>query len=292
MSDDSVASRYRLSSTIELRNGALMPRIHLGVWESNGAVCETAVRAALECGYRAVDTAEWYENEAEVGAAIRAFLASPAAAATGLQRRDIWFTTKLRANVGYEETREAIRRSRRTSGLPRLDLYLLHSPYGGREKRLECWRAVEDAMAEGEVGTGGVSNFGLTHLRELVDAQPRVLPAVNQIEVNPFNTRRELTSFCQEHGIVVQAYSPLAKAWRMQHPKILELAQRYSCSPAQLLIRWSLQHDFVPLPKSANKERIRANGQLEGFDIGQDDMKVLDGLDEYLITDWDPTNTE
>lgn len=115
---------------------------------------------------------------------------------------------------------------------------------------------------------------------------------MNQIEVHPFNTRTEITSFCQEHNIIVEAYAPLARALRMKHLTITAMSQKYSCTPAQLMIRWSLQHGFVPLPKSVSKERIIANGDVGGFEIDNADMKTMDGLDEYLVTDWDPVDCD
>jgi diketogulonate reductase-like aldo/keto reductase len=129
-------------------------------------------------------------------------------------------------------------------------------------------------------------------LQELVDSEPKIMPAVNQIEVHPFNTRTDITSFCAQHDIIVEAYAPLARALRMEHPKIQELSNKYGCTPAQLLVRWSLQHGNVPLPKSVTKERIVANGKVHGFEIEAEDMKTLDRLDEYLVTDWDPTNAD
>jgi len=167
---------------------------------------------------------------------------------------------------------------------------LLHSPYGGTRDRLESWRAVEDAIKDGEVRIGGVSNFGVKHLDELVASQPRVMPAVNQIEVHPFNTRTNITETCRKHGILVEAYAPLAQARRMKDPTIVSLAKKYHVTWAQLMIRWSLQHGYIPLPKSVQKERIEANGKIEGFEITEEDMSAMDGLDEYLVTDWDPVD--
>ena len=129
-------------------------------------------------------------------------------------------------------------------------------------------------------------------MQELLDSQPRIHPAVNQVEVHPFNTRTEITSYCQEHDIVVEAYAPLARALRMQHPTISSLSKKYSVTPAQLMIRWSLQHGFVPLPKSVSKPRIEANGAVDGFEIKSEDMETMDGLDEYLVTDWDPVDCD
>lgn len=127
---------------------------------------------------------------------------------------------------------------------------------------------------------------------ELLDSKPKFPAAVNQIEVHPFNTRTDITSFCLEHDIVVEAYAPLVRAMRMTHPVIQTLSTRYRCTPAQLLVRWSLQHGFVPLPKSVTQSRIAENVQIEGFEIGKEDMERMDGLDEYLVTDWDPVDAE
>jgi diketogulonate reductase-like aldo/keto reductase len=152
-----------LSSRIKLNNGISMPRIHLGVYMTSGRETESAVRCALEAGYRAIDSAQWYANEHEVGSAVRAFIESKHNV-QGLGREDIWFTTKLKTNTSYDATRRAIKKSISESGLEYLDLYLLHSPYGGEKKRLECWAAIEDAVRDGEVRSAGVSNYGVRHV--------------------------------------------------------------------------------------------------------------------------------
>lgn len=127
-------------------------------------------------------------------------------------------------------------------------------------------------------------------MKELLDSNPRHRPTVNQIEVHPFNTRTEICRFCQDNDIVVEAYAPLVRALKMKHRDIISLSKRYSCTPGQLLVRWSLQHGYVPLPKSVRRERIEENAQVGGFKIDEGDMKTMDGLDEYLVTDWDPTD--
>ena len=152
---------FSLSSTIKLNNGVLMPRIHLGTYMTSGRETSTAVTHALSLGYLAIDSAEWYGNEKAVGSAILKYIKS---SEQQVKREDIWFTTKLQNNVGYEDTKRKIQESVKESGLGYLDLYLLHSPYGGRGKRLECWRAVEDAIDEGSVRAGGVSNYGVKHV--------------------------------------------------------------------------------------------------------------------------------
>lgn len=132
----------------------------------------------------------------------------------------------------------------------------------------------------------------ILQLQELLDSAPKIMPAVNQIEVHPFNTQTDITSFCREHDIVVEAYAPLARALRMKHPKIVELSRKYRCEPAQLMVRWSLQKGYVPLPKSVQKERIVSNSNVASFEIAEEDMEALDGLDEHLVTDWDPTDAD
>lgn len=282
----SLATRLPLPNT----NGLTIPAIHLGVYLMSGREASQAVKHALASGYRAVDSAQMYHNEGQCGKAVKDFLASKDNT-DGLKREDIFFTSKLASNsTDYDTVRASIKQSVKTCGLGYIDLFLLHSPYGGKQARLTSWRALEDAVSDGEVRIGGVSNFGVKHLQELQAAKPRTLPAVNQIEVHPFNTRTQITEYCQKNGIMVEAYAPLARALRMKHPVIKELSSKYSCTPAQLMVRWSLQHGFVPLPKSVTPSRIEENAKIEGFEIETADQKRMDGLDEYLVTDWDPVD--
>ncbi|PVI07967.1 Aldo/keto reductase [Periconia macrospinosa] len=274
---------YSLASRTKLPNGLYMPTIHLGVYLTSGKETYQAVRWALEAGYRGIDSAQMYHNEKECGQAILDFLSSDANTES-LKREHIHFTSKLASNSTYDVVRKAIKRSIKECGLGYIDLFLLHSPYGGRKARLDSWRALEDAIDDGEIRTAGVSNYGVKHLRELLVSKPRIPPAVNQIEVHPFNTRKDITSYCSEHNIVVEAYAPLVRALRMKHPTIVSLAKKYSCTPGQLLVRWSLQHGYVPLPKSVKKARIVENAEMGGFTIEDSDMQTMDGLDEYLVT--------
>jgi diketogulonate reductase-like aldo/keto reductase len=131
-----------------------------------------------------------------------------------------------------------------------------------------------------------------TQLQELLDSKPRIIPAINQVEVHPFNTRTDITSFCAQHDIVVEAYAPLVRAMRMRHPVLTQLSKKYGATPAQVLVRWSLQKGYVPLPKSTKKERIEENADVAKFALEEEDVKRLDGCDEYLVTDWDPTDAE
>ncbi|KAF1354898.1 alcohol dehydrogenase [Delphinella strobiligena] len=278
-----------LASRVKLNNGLSMPHIHFGLDFSSGNETIKPVRWALESGYRGFDSAQMYHNEKVTGRAINDFLSSPANT-TNLTREDIHYTSKLIRNSDYETARASIKKSVKECDLGYIDLFLLHAPFGGKRARLESWRAVEDAVLEGEVKIGGVSNFGVKHLREILESGPRVTPAVNQIEVHPFNTRPPITSFCQQNGIVVESYCPLARGLRMKHPTILQLSKKYECSPGQLMIRWNCQHGYVPLPRSTKKERIVENADISRFNIEENDMNTLDGLDEYLVTDWDPVD--
>lgn len=283
---------YSLATRLPLQNGLSIPQIHLGVYLMSGREARQAVKYALASGYRAIDSAQMYHNEAECGKAIREFLEDKSLNTQGLKREDIFFTSKLASNSDYTRARSAIKKSVETCGLGYIDLFLLHSPYGGKTSRLASWKAVEDAVQDGEIKIGGVSNFGVKHLEELIASRPEMLPAVNQIEVHPFNTRTSITDFCQKNGILVEAYAPLARALRMKHPTIAELSKKYQCTPAQLMVRWSLQHGFVPLPKSVSKERIEANGKIDFFEVDKADMERMDALDEYLVTDWDPVDAD
>ena len=283
---------FSLSTRISLSNGLTIPQIHLGVYLMSGKEASNAVRHALSSGYRAIDSAQMYRNERDCGQAILSWLNDKTANTSGFQREDIFFTSKLASNSSYDAARKSIKQSVKTCGLGYIDLFLLHSPYGGKTARLASWKAVEDAIDEGEIRIGGVSNFGVKHLEELIASKPRIMPAVNQIEVHPFNTRENITSFCHKHSILVEAYAPLARALRMKHPTIVSLSKTYGCTPAQLMVRWSLQKGFIPLPKSVSKDRIEANGNIGFFEIKKEDMSTLTALDEYLVTDWDPVDAD
>jgi diketogulonate reductase-like aldo/keto reductase len=203
----------------------------------SGKEARQSVRWALAAGYRGFDCAQMYHNEREAGQALRDFLAS-SENTQGLRRQDIFYTTKLSSNsTSYDAVRRSIKRSVDVCGLGYVDLFLLHSPYGGREARLTSWRALEDAVNDGEVRMVGVSNYGVDHLEELMASKPRVHPVVNQIEVHPFNTQENIRKTCEQYSITIEAYAPLVRGMRMRDPTILSLSKQYACTPAQLLVR-------------------------------------------------------
>lgn len=265
-------------TTVQLRSGAAIPQVGLGVWQTPaGAATREAVAAALDAGYRHIDTARVYRNEADVGAAVRA---------SSVPRDQLFVTTKLwNADQGYDEALRAFDASLERLGMDYVDLYLIHWPVPG--KRLESWRALERIFEEGRARSIGVSNFLVPHLRELL-AKAKHVPAVNQIELSPFLQRRDTVALCQENGIVLEAYSPLTHGQRLGHPAVVEIARRVNRSPAQVLLRWSLQHGNVVLPKSTRPARIVENGKLFDFSLDEAAMKHLDGLEEGLATGWDP----
>jgi diketogulonate reductase-like aldo/keto reductase len=269
-----------MDSIVALNSGVLMPRFGLGVYRAKpGDETRRAVLAALESGYRLIDTAKYYHNEADVGRALRE---------SGLAREGVFVTTKL-ANMdhGFDRARKACRESLDKLGLEYLDLYLVHWPV--EVVRGETWAAFEDLLDEGLCRAIGVSNYTVRHLDELLEFAG-VVPAVNQVEFSPFLNQRDLLARCRQAGIQLEAYSPLTKGTRFDHPEVRRISARHGRTPAQVLLRWGLQHDLVVIPKSSRPDRIRENAAVFDFELGAGDMAALDGLDEGLRTSWDPTD--
>jgi diketogulonate reductase-like aldo/keto reductase len=266
------------TAALPLNSGAPIPQLGLGVWQTpRGRATRNAVAAALSLGYRHIDTAHIYGNEADVGAAVRA---------SDVPREEIFVTTKLwNDDQGYDPALRAFDESLRRLGLDYVDLYLIHWPVPGR--RLESWRALESLHRDGRARAIGVSNYMRPHLKELL-AKAKVVPAVNQIEVSPFLQQRDARAACAASGIIVEAYSPLTRGRRLDHPAVQGIAQRFGRSPAQVLLRWGIQHGLVVLPKSANPDRIAQNGAIFDFTLDTKAMAELDALDEGLATGWDP----
>lgn len=265
---------------VRLNNGIEMPQLGLGVFRAQtGGEAFSAVLEALRLGYRHIDTARIYQNEADVGNAVRE---------SGVAREDVFVTTKLwNDDQGYDQALWAFEASLDRLGFDYVDLYLLHWPVVG--KRLDSWKALEHLQSEGRVRAIGVSNFMPRHLEELM-AHASVTPAVNQIEVHPFLQRRETRAFCERHGIVVEAYSPLTKGYRLEDRVLTEVAREAGKTPAQVLLRWGIQHGMVVLPKSVRPERLAENAAIFDFILSPEQMQRLDALEEGLATGWDPTN--
>jgi diketogulonate reductase-like aldo/keto reductase len=275
-----MAGAWTIRSTVELRGGVRMPILGLGVWQSPpGDETRQAVLAALRVGYRLVDTARAYRNEEDVGAAIRD---------SGVPRDEVFVTTKLwNSDHGYDATLRACDESLRRLGLDRLDLYLIHWPVP--KLRGETWRAMERILADGKARAIGVSNYTVRHLDELL-ASANEPPAVNQVELHPFLLQRELVEHCRAKGIQVEAYGPLVRGHKMEHPVLQRVAHRVGRTPAQVLIRWGIEHGLVTIPKSVHEHRIRENADVFGFSLSPADLAALDALDEGYRTSWDPTD--
>lgn len=262
-----------------LAGGGAMPCVGLGVFRASPDQAYAAVRSALDAGYRHIDTAQVYRNEAAVGRAVRD---------SGLRREEVFVTTKLWNEDQHPARLQAsVARSIEALGLGAPDLFLLHWPVPGL--RLGAWAALEALQAARVLGAIGVSNFMVPHLEELL-RHARVKPAANQIEVSPFLQQRAARALCAQHGITVQAYSPLTKGLRLSHPVVLGVAQAVRRSPAQVLLRWGLQQGLVVLPKSTRPERIRENLALHDFALDTAQMAALDALEENLVTGWNPQN--
>lgn len=268
----------RETVTLSGRGSVRLPRVGLGVFQAaRGEETRAAVREALRVGYRHIDTARVYGNEQDVGAAVKE---------SGLSRSEVFITTKLwNDDQGYDAALRACDASLRRLGVECVDLFLLHWPVAG--KRLDSWRALEELLEVGKARAIGVSNFMPRHLDELLGAA-RHPPQVNQVELSPFLQQRDVRAACAKHGIVVEAYSPLTKGTRLAHPEVVDIARAVGRSPAQVLLRWGLQHDLVVLPKSTTPARIAENAALFDFSLDAHAMERLDALEEGLVTGWDP----
>lgn len=270
-------SSRSLKDALPLINSSLsIPQLGFGVWQSPQDVCEQSCINALKLGYRHIDTAQGYHNEAEVGRAI---------ANSGLPRSDIFVTTKIAEPAGsvdasYEKCLESVRKLNPGGKDVYVDLFLVHTPNKGAEARKEKWLALERLHKEGKARTIGVSNYGIKHIEEMKEYATTWPPTVNQIELHPWHQQREIVDYCQKNGIVIEAYCPIVRNQKAEDETLVGVAKRCGKTPNQVLIRYCLQKGWVPLPKSDNPDRIRANADLYDFDISEEDMKKLDRLDQ------------
>lgn len=248
-----------------LNNGVEMPLLGLGVFAPSQAnEVQQAIEWALEMGCRLIDTAAAYGNEREVANAIRA---------SGIPRSDIFITTKVwNDDQGYTRTLRAFNRSLERLGLDVVDLYLIHWPI--KEHRHETWRALEKIYSEGRARAIGVSNHYPNHLDELL-TEAHITPAVNQFEFSPYSYLPDVLAYCHEKNIQPEGYAPLVRGEKNNDPKLVALAEKYGKSTYQLLIRWSLQHGVVTIPKSVKRERIQENFDVWDFTISDEDMALL-----------------
>lgn len=267
-----------INDTTVLNNEVEMPWLGFGVFQiPEGQEVEQSVSWALETGYRSIDTAAAYGNETGVGKAIRA---------SGIPREEVFVTTKVwNSDQGYDSTLAAFNTSLEKLAMDYVDLYLIHWPVEGKYK--ETWRALEEIYQSGRARAIGVSNFLSHHLKDLMQDSDTV-PTVNQVEFHPYLQQPDLQAFCRENRIQLEAWSPLIKGEVVDVPELVELGEKYGKSPAQITLRWMVQHRVVTIPKSVHKNRIQENADIFDFELEAEDMKVIDGLDRHHRTGPDP----
>lgn len=272
---DAMISAPRLS----LSDGSTIPQLGVGTYKVPAEVTADLVEGALAAGYRHVDTAALYGNEAEVGAGLRA---------SGLDRDEVFVTTKVwNDDQGFDRTLRAFDESAAKLGLDRVDLYLIHWPIPSADRYVDTWKALLRLQQEGRATSIGVSNFSVPHLERLRD-ETGVLPAVNQVELHPRFPQDELVAWHAAHGIVTESWAPLARGGLLDEPVLSQIAAKYGKTPAQVVIRWHLDRDLVVFPKSVSLDRIRENGDVFDFTLDADDRARIAGLETGERTGRDP----
>jgi diketogulonate reductase-like aldo/keto reductase len=264
-----------VGSKIILNNRVKIPIFGLGTWALDGRGAYKAVLWAIDAGYRMIDTATVYANEREIGDAIKD---------CKVPREDIFLTTKVwNSDQGYDSTLAAFDRSLKELKTSYVDLYLIHWPVEGL--RSESWKALEKIYSDGKARAIGVSNYTVQNIKELLEESSTV-PTVNQVEFSPFLYQKELLDFCTSQNIFIEAYCPLTRARKLDHPTLKIIGRKYNKSAAQVLIRWGLQHNIIEIPKAGSKDHIYENINVFDFNLNDQDMEVLDNLNEdYRVVD-------
>ncbi|KAL2069693.1 hypothetical protein VTL71DRAFT_14372 [Oculimacula yallundae] len=279
-----------INSKQRMNSGFNIPSLGYGVYQVPADICGDVVTQALKAGYRHVDCAAVYRNEIPAGKAIRD---------SGIPREEVFFTSKVyQPALTYEGVKAQLESSLKNCDLGYIDLMLLHAPYGGREGRKGAWKALVESVEEGKVRSIGVSNYGVKHLDEMEEYMKELeeeggkgkggVISVGQWEIHPWLPRSDIVEWCKKRNIVVEAYSPLVRAQKLDDKDLQSLAKKYGKSAAQILIRWSLQHGFVPLPKSVTSARIVDNAAVYDFELTKEDIERLI-FDSYSASGWDPS---
>jgi diketogulonate reductase-like aldo/keto reductase len=266
-----------INSTQILNNGVKIPCLGLGTWDLRGKEAYQAVLWSLNLGYRLIDTASFYGNENEIGEAVKD---------TNIPREEIFLTTKVwNSDHGYSNTLNAFEKSLKRLKVEYIDLYLIHWPVSGL--RNETWKALEEIYESEKTRAIGVSNFTIRHLKELLETS-ETIPTINQIEFSPFLFQKELMDYCKSKKIVVEAYTPLSRGRKFDNEVVRALVQKYNKTPAQILIRWGLQHEIIEIPKSGNQQHLRENADIFDFTLNREDISQLDELNENFRLVEDP----
>jgi len=264
-------ARATQQASITLNDGRVMPQLGLGVWQSPREVTAQAVRAALDAGYRSVDTAAIYRNEAEVGEGVRA---------SGLDRAEVFVTTKLwNVDQGYDAALRAIDASLQRLRMDYVDLYLIHWPAPGQDRYLDTWKALIRLRDEGRARSIGVSNFAVPHLERIIGETGQA-PAVNQVELHPRFQQAELRAAHKRLGVATESWSPLGQGGLLKHPEIARIAARHGKTPAQAIIRWHLDLGLIVIAKSVTPARIAQNFDVFDFKLDADDLADMAALDD------------
>lgn len=262
-----------MEPSIKLNTGYSMPRIGLGTWDLRGNNCVRSAKFALENGYRHIDTATMYGNEAMVGKVVNDLVQE-----STISRDEIFITTKIwTSDLGVSKSQFAIIQSLENLNLDYIDLHLIHWPGSSKQTRLEAYGVLLKNKQQGKIRSIGVSNFSISQIEEVISEYSDI-PSVNQFRLNPFDYDPELVNYCQNKGIVVTAYSPLNKGRQFSNDSLSKIASTHMKTKAQILLRWGIQHDFVVIPKSSNKDRLIENSQIFDFTLSSEEMEVLDNL--------------
>ena len=282
-----IPTKFDISTTYRMNSGFDIPVLGYGVYQTPAAECEEVTLHAFRSGYRHVDSARAYRNEQPCADAIRN---------SGLKREEIFFTSKIHPkNMGYDAAKKGIESTFFQTGFDYIDLYLIHAPFGGKEGRLGAWKALAEAQKAGKVRSIGVSNYGVHHLNELEEyiktSDVGGTIDVGQWEVHPWLPRNDIIEWCHKRNVVVEAYCPIIRGQRADEPVLKKLGEKHGKTWAQILLRWSMQKGYVPLPKSVTPSRIDANAAIYDFELDADDMKSLHFPESYSPCAWDPTTS-
>lgn len=272
-----------------LSNGVKIPCVGFGTWKLlNDDYTVEIIKTAIDCGYRHIDTAYAYHNDLSVGKAIRG---------CGLKRNELFVTSKLdNLSHGYESTLKEFEITMTNLDIEYLDLYLIHWPRpiqfrdNWKEMNEETWNAFEELYKSGKIKSIGVSNFLDTHLDALLETAT-IAPMVDQLELHPQYVQREAVNYCKDHRMIVEAWSPLIKG-QLNHPLLMEIARKYNKTVAQVLLRWSIQHGFVPLPKASTEERMKENADIFDFELSEVDIEAMKALEALGRTGAHPDTAE